>query len=135
MLQRVEGGDVSAELGSDQLLVVASATSKGGVLGDVEVGSGAFTPQGDGVNDLLSIQYTLFRVRESSQVQVGVYELDGRPVWQAPPTVQGAGRHAVHWDGRDASGQLVRPGLYLARVEVETDQGRAVRVQPVAVAY
>ena len=83
LLQRVEGGDVSAELGSDQLLVVASAASKGGVLGDVEVGSGAFTPQGDGVNDLLSIQYTLFRVRESSQVQVGVYELDGRAVWQA----------------------------------------------------
>ena len=40
-----------------------------------------------------------------------------------------------HWDGRDAAGQLVRPGVYLARVEVETDQGRAVRLQPVAVIY
>ena len=105
------------------------------MLGDVEAGNGAFTPQGDGVNDLLSIQYTLFRVREASQVQVGLYALDGRPVWQAQPSVQGAGRHAVYWDGRDAAGKLVRPGVYLARVEVETDQGRAVRLQPVAVIY
>ena len=105
------------------------------MLGDIEAGNGAFTPQGDGINDLLSIQYTLFRVRESSQVQVGLYALDGRPVWQAPPSVQSAGRHAVHGDGRDEAGQLVRPGVYRARVEVETDQGRAVRLQPVAVAY
>ena len=135
LLQRVEGGDVSAELGSNQLLVVASAASKSGVLGDVEAGSGAFTPQGDGVNDLLPIQYTLFRVRQSSQVQVGVYALDGRAVWQAQPSVQGAGRHAVYWDGRDSTGQRVPPGTYLAQVEVETDKGREVRLQPVAVAY
>ena len=135
LLQRVEGGDVSAELGSNQLLVVASAASTGGVLGDVEAGSGAFTPQGDGVNDLLSIGYTLFRVREASQVQVGVYALDGRPVWQAPPSVQDAGRHLVHWDGRDAAGQRVPIGVYLARVEVETDKGREVRLRSVAVAY
>ena len=74
-------------------------------------------------------------MRQASQVQVGLYALDGRPVWQAPPSVQGAGRYAVHWDGRDAAGQLVRPGVYLARVEVETDKGLEVRLQPVAVAY
>ncbi len=135
MLQRVEGGDVSEELGSNQLLVVASASSARGFLGDLEVGSRAFTPQGDGVNDQLSIQYTLFRVQQASEVKVGIYALDGRRVWQAQPEAQAAGRHTAHWDGRDGAGQLVGPGIYLVRVEVETDKGSEIRLQPVAVAY
>ena len=69
LLQRVEGGDVSEELGSNQLVVLAAASSARGVLGDLEVGSRAFTPQGDGVNDQLSIQYTLFRVQQASAVK------------------------------------------------------------------
>ena len=91
LLQRVEGGDVSEELGSNQLLVVASASSATGVLGEMEAGRGAFTPQGDGVNDQLSIQYTLFRVQQASEVKVGIYALDGRRVWQAQPEAQAAG--------------------------------------------
>ncbi len=134
-LQRIEGGDVSEELGSDQLLVVASESSAQGVLGELEVGSGAFTPQGDGVNDHLSIRYTLFRVRAGSSVQVGVYALDGRRVWSAPVGVQRAGRHEIRWDGRDDAGQSVAPGIYLARVEAETDKGREVRMLPVALVY
>ena len=135
LLQRVEGGDVSEELGSNQLMVVASASSARGVLGNLEVGSRAFTPQGDGVNDQLSIQYTLFRVQQASAIKVGIYALDGRRVWQAQPEAQAAGRHTARWDGRDGAGQLVGPGIYLARVEVETDKGREIRLQPVAVAY
>ena len=135
LLQRVEGGDVSEELGSNQLVVVASASSARGVLGDLEVGSRAFTPQGDGVNDQLSIQYTLFRVQQASEVKVGIYALDGRRVWQAQPEAQAAGRHTARWDGRDGAGQLVGSGIYLARVEVETDKGSEIRLQSVAVAY
>ena len=134
-LRLLEGGDVSEELGSNQLVVVASASSARGVLGDLEVGSRAFTPQGDGVNDQLSIQYTLFRVQQASAVKVGIYALDGRRVWQAQPEAQAAGRHTARWDGRDGAGQLVGPGIYLARVEVETDKGSEIRLQPVAVAY
>ncbi|MCE2448816.1 MAG: gliding motility-associated C-terminal domain-containing protein [Candidatus Latescibacteria bacterium] len=128
LLQRVEGGDVSEEL-------VASASSARGVLEDLEVGSRAFTPQGDGVNDQLSIQYTLFRVQQASAVKVGIYALNGRRIWQAQPEAQAAGRHMARWDGRDGAGQLVGPGIYLARVEVETDKGSEIRLQPVAVAY
>ena len=135
LLQRVEGGDVSEALGSNQLVVVAAASSARGVLGDLEVGSRAFTPQGDGVNDELSIQYTLFRVQQASEVKIGIYALDGRRVWQAPPEAQAAGRHTARWDGRDGAGQLVGPGIYLMRVEVETDKGSEICLQPVAVAY
>lgn len=133
LLQKVEGGDVSEDLGSNQLLVVASALSQTGVLG--EVVAGIFTPQGDGVNDQLSINYTLFRVRQASEVTVGMHALDGRRIWQAQPGAQSAGRHMVRWDGRDEAGQLVPPGVYLARVEVATDKGSEVIVRSVAVIY
>lgn len=99
------------------------------------MGSRAFTPQGDGVNDELSIQYTLFRVQQASEVQVGIYALDGRRVWQAQSEAQAAGRYTARWDGRNGSGQLVGPGIYLVRVEVETDKGLEIRLQPIAVAY
>ena len=134
-VQRIEGGDVGEELGSDQLLVLASESSAQVVLGEVEVGSGAFTPQGDGVNDLLSIHYTLFRLREGSQVRVGVYALDGRRVWSAPMGLQYAGRHEIRWDGRDDTGRTVVPGLYLARVEADSDKGSEVRMSPVSIVY
>ncbi|MYI62878.1 MAG: hypothetical protein F4105_14720 [Gemmatimonadetes bacterium] len=104
-------------------------------MGDLEVGSRAFTPQGDSVNDQLFIQYTLFRVQQASVVKVGIYALNGRRVWQAQPEAQTAGHHTARWDGRDGAGQLVGPGIYLARVEVETDKGSEIRLQPVAVAY
>lgn len=135
LLQKVEGGDVSEELGSNQLLVVASALSQRGVLGEVMAGAGIFTPQGDGVNDQLPISYTLFRVRQASQVTVAVYALDGRRVWQARPGTQSAGRHIVRWDGRDEAGQSVPPGVYMAGVEVTTDKGSEVIVRSVAVVY
>lgn len=135
LLQRIEGGDVSEDLGSDQLLIVASALSQTGVLGKVDIGDGAFTPQGDGINDQLAITYTLFRVRQESEVTIAVHTLAGQRVWHMQPGAQGAGRHAVRWDGRDQAGQLVPPGIYLVRVEVATDKGSEVRIQPAAVIY
>lgn len=133
--QRVEAGDVSAEVGTNQLRVVALTASLGSVLEQVEVVPPVFTPQGDGVNEGVRIRYTLFRVLRGSQVEVEVYALEGKRVWKQQLGNQGAGRHAVEWDGRDEGGRLVGPGVYLVRVQVHTDKGRVMRVRPVAVAY
>ena len=46
-----------------------------------------------------------------------------------------SGRHIAEWDGRDGAGGRVTPGVYLARVKVETDKGNATRLRPVAVVY
>lgn len=135
LLQRVEGGDASVELGSDQLLIVASASSATGVLGDLETGPGALTPQGDGVNDRLDISYTLYRIQQPSDVQVSVFTLGGQRIWKTAAELQNAGRHTISWDGRNEDGRQVPPGIYLVRVEVETDQGTEARVRPIAVLY
>ena len=132
--QRVDPGDVSAELGTNQLRVLAVATSLGKVLGDVDVQPRAVTPQGDGVNDLVQVAYSLFSVREA-QVQIRVYGLDGRRVRQLYAGPQSAGAHLQLWDGRDDQARLVSPGVYLMRVEVDADEAKFARLQPVAVAY
>lgn len=133
--QGVEAGDVSAEVGTGQLRVVALAESLEAVLGEVSVQPAVFTPQGDGVNEQVQIGYTLFRVLAAPQVVAAVYTLAGERVWQQRLEGQSAGRHRVEWDGRDAQGRRVGPGVYLARVGVETDGGEVVRVRSLAVAY
>ena len=136
LLQKVEDGDASSQMGTNQLLIVASPESvKGGVLGQLEVQPVGFTPQGDGLNEQVQISYTLFRVLAAAEVEVEVVALNGERVWHRRMGRQGNGRHSVEWDGRAAAGQLVEPGLYLARVQVKTDQGRFARLQPIAVIY
>ena len=42
---------------------------------------------------------------------------------------------ALRWDGRDAAGDLVTPGIYLLRVAVEGDARDSQQIRPVAVVY
>ena len=132
--QEVESGDASAEVGTNQLRVLAISSSLEKVLGGVQVKPAVLTPQQDGVNDRLQLTYTLYSVR-STQVEVSVYALDGRRVRRLFSGTQSAGPQAQTWDGRDGGGQLVAPGLYLSRVDVDTEEGRFSRLHPVAVAY
>ena len=94
----------------------------------------AITPQGDGINDIVQVNYSLFSVRET-HVEIGVYGLDGRQVRQLYVGPQSAGAHAHAWDGRDDQSEVVAPGIYLMRVEVDADEDQVARLQPVAVAY
>ena len=136
LLQKVEDGDASPQMGTNQLLMVAASGSvKGGVLGQLEVQPAGFTPQGDGLNEQVQISYTLFRVLAAADVEVEVVALSGERVWHRRMGEQGNGRHSVEWDGRDTAEELVEPGIYLARVQVKTDGGSFARLQPIAVIY
>ena len=132
--QAVEPGDVSADVGTNQLRVLAAAATLGDVLREVEVSPRSFTPQGDGINDRLQLAYTLFRIR-SARVEVDLMSLDGRRLRRLFAGLQSAGRHEQTWDGRDEAGDLVAPGIYLLRVGVDADDGAFRRLQPIAVAY
>lgn len=133
--QEVEAGDASAELGTDDLRVLAFESSLGAILGEVSVEPALLTPQGDGVNDEVEIGYALFQVLEQAEVAVDIFKLSGERVRRLSPQTQGAGRNSVRWDGRDDTGRVVAPGIYLARVEVNADTGTHTRTLSVAVAY
>jgi hypothetical protein len=66
-----------------------------------------------------------FGLAKAGEVTLAVYGVDGRKVTTLASGVREAGTYRVTWDGRDGSGQLVRPGLYYARLT--TPQGRFTR--------
>jgi hypothetical protein len=57
------------------------------------------------------------------QVQIHVYNLNGQRVRELANATYGAGTHALSWDGRDAAGRRLPPGLYICRLAVHGPQG------------
>ena len=64
-------------------------------------------------NPRTSLRYSLAR---SGAVRLQVFDLQGRLVRTLLDGQQGAGAHAVPWDGRDEAGRAVASGTYLARL-------------------
>ena len=132
--QFIDEGDATALLGTDRM-VIAAADKLPGPLADLALDPLMITPNGDRRNDEVAVSYTLFGLQETD-VQVGFYTLSGRRVRQLSAPGQGSGPHShLAWDGRDETGELVPPGLYLCQVATTTSQGRFAASRPVAVAY
>ena len=91
------------------------------VLAGVDLGGGVLTPNGDGVNDQLTVSFTLQGIT-AAPVEVGIYDLRGRLVRQLVSQVRSEGRYGDIWDGM-TDGGMVPPGVYLAQVWVKTDLG------------
>lgn len=66
-----------------------------------------------------------FSLPVPTDVSLAIYDLAGRRVKTLASGVHAAGTHALRWDGRNASGSHVSPGLYFIRCA--TPQGQDVR--------
>ena len=123
MAQAVVAGDVDVQNDSATLQVVLANVGIKSI-GRVELGSPICTPNSDGVNDEVRLEYDLLNLAGAALVYIDVCDLSGRKLWAIDQTAHASGRFAVTWDGRDGSGLLLPPGIYLLRLEVETDKGR-----------
>jgi hypothetical protein len=132
--QPVLGADVGEGIGTNTLRVLA-ASSQAEKIRDVRLSSGVVTPNGDGVNDLLNISYTLFGLPDAVAAQINIYALDGRRVATRAVGLQRSGLQRAEWDGRDARGARLLPGLYLLGLEIEGEAAALTRLLPVGVAY
>ncbi len=94
-----------------------------------------FTPNGDGVNDQTSVTYNVLALTKAGDVDVRLYDLSGRLVHTLQATALRNGRYDLTWDGLDAHGELVPPGVYLIAVKVEGDLHSDMQLRPVAVVY
>jgi len=132
--QEAEGRDVTALRPAETLAI--GVDGAGAAIADVAITPNPFTPNGDGVNDVAQIQFALFKVYAARPVAIRFFSLDGRSVRQLEEQGMG-GRQQFAWDGRDDSGNLVAPGLYLCQIEVEADSdiGGQKRTHLIAVAY
>ncbi len=130
--QQVDGGNATALAEGQDLSL--SVPVGGKVLDDVVLTPNPFTPNGDGINDELTIQFSVFQVTADRQVRLRIYDLNGRRVWEGSSLVRG-GAHSLRWSGVDQSGLKVPPGLYICQLHMDADADDLSLSRIVAVAY
>jgi len=137
IFQRVDTDGMDAtELVDSSTARVSLLASEGALIQDVMMAS-VFTPNGDGINDELTVSFALLKVLEKRPLGVAFYDLSGRLVGQGHgvTTTGKAGQQTFTWDGRDLDGQAVAPGIYLCRIEVEADDRDNHLTRLVNIAY
>ena len=133
--QAADGGDVTGLSPAKSLAIRAQGADA--AIAQVAIAPNPFTPNGDGVNEVAEIGFSLFRVQAERALAVRIYTLAGRQVRQLEALATG-GQQRFIWDGRDEDGQVVAPGLYLCKIEVDADAtafAGQTRVHLIAVAY
>ena len=101
----------------------------------IELSTPVLTPNGDGINDQLEIRYSLFRLPGPVPVALEVYTLDGHRIARIEGGLQDSGPRHLLWDGRDETGQLLKPGLYLFSIVLTTQTTQARPLQVLGIAY
>jgi hypothetical protein len=116
--QKVDAGDANNLIEGNTVAVVTTAGAE--LLLQANVPK-VFTPNDDGANDVASISYDLLEIIGSTEVTITISDLAGRMVREVYAGADAIGHYEREWNGRDDSGQLVPPGIYLYRIEVDTD--------------
>lgn len=62
------------------------------------------------------------RVLRRAHLTLAVFDVAGREVVTLHDAVEEPGTYTMHWNGRSASGPLVAPGVYFARLDVGTER-------------
>ena len=133
--QPVAAGDASSSVGTNTNRVFFSNAAGGGILSAMQVVPAVCTPNGDGVNEESRIVFQVLRLVQEVDFSIGIYDLAGRRVRQLFFDALSAGAYEYTWDGRDATGELVPPGAYIARIAAETESGEEVLARTLSVAY
>ena len=131
--QSITAGDTSPDLPGNDLAVAVKLGET--IIAGEGIVPNPFTPNGDGVNDLASMNYQILKLTKGVPVTVSIYDLSGRLVRDLYSGTDQSGVYGVDWNGLDNSGILVAPGLYLSRISVDADRGQGDKVLLVAVVY
>ena len=115
--QQIEPGNAADEAESEQLSVRTSVGRS--LLFAPRAFPRIFTPNGDAINEVVTISYTLLRVTAPVPVSVSIYDLSGVLIKQVYTGDDSVGEYARFWDGTDGSNRRVAPGIYLYRLAVD----------------
>ena len=138
--QRLEGGN-AADFGPGDydelsgLFVAIPEEQIGDLVGQIALSTRVVTPNGDGVNDGLLLQFNLLQLTDRAPVRFDLFDLSGRRVAHADLGLHGLGPAEYRWDGRGADGRPVAPGTYMWRLRIDADAFAEDHYGVLAVAY
>ena len=133
--QPVLEGDANFDVSTNSLRVALTQKSVGEIVRAIEFNPSVFTPNGDGINDHIAIQYTVIQISEPKPIEVAIYDLAGRLVRVLADREQTGGIYTEMWDGRSDADEAVPPGSYVVSLSVDSGIGNFRRVGVVGVAY
>ena len=130
--QRVDPGDATDQVASSTNVVGLPVARD--LLLNVVFDAKVLTPNGDGINDALTVRADVINLLAPRPWHLRLYDLAGRVLVERTQAVTAGTRHFT-WDGRDQAGHRVPPGLYLLELHLDGDahQQRVRRV--VSVVY
>ena len=130
--QRVDPGDANDQIASNTNIVSLPVSQD--LLANMSLSSKAISPNGDGINDELTLEIALVNVLAPRPLRLRLYDLAGRPGYDHSRDSH-AGQQEIVWDGRDEHGKRVAPGLYLLEILVAGDAGDAKTQALISVIY
>tara|TARA_B100001250_G_scaffold414560_1_gene453886 strand:- start:4930 stop:7251 length:2322 start_codon:yes stop_codon:yes gene_type:complete len=116
--QRVESGNADKNAGSDSDIVRLSVDAK--VIDNVTFNTHHMTPNNDSINDELKIDIDVINVLTPRTLTLEIKTLTGKIIYDFSDEIT-AGEMHLFWDGRDSFQNKVPPGLYLAKISIDTD--------------
>ena len=140
-LNATQNTDLDPEAGTPYSWLLSAATSEPKTLSQVRATPAIFTPNSDGVNDFTTIEFILSKIDTPRDINIRLFDLSGHLIrnLNPPPLLAGSYQTARtapgFWDGRDTTGSLVPPGLYLYQVKVEVDSGDETATGLIGVVY
>ena len=125
--QRVDPGDATDQVASSTNVVGLPVARD--LLINVGFDSKVLTPNGDGINDALTVRADVINLLAPRPWHLRLYDLAGRVLVERTQAVTAGTRHFT-WDGCDQAGHRVPPGLYLLELHLDGDahQQRVRRV-------
>ncbi len=130
--QRVDSGDATDQVISSTNIV--SLPVERDLLLNVVFNTTVLTPNGDGINDEITVLADVINILEPRLLRLRLYNLAGHLFAERSQTVT-AGTQRLAWDGRDQNDQRVAPGLYLLELHVQGDALQQRVQRAVAVVY
>ena len=131
--QSINPGNAADEVLSEALTVRTSLSQR--LLTDMLVEPKVVTPNGDGVNEKVDFSFKLLQITSRVSLSLKIFDLSGEKRRVIRKNNQYSGFLHFSWDGRDNSGNLVPPGLYVYQVSVEAENREDLLTGTIGVAY
>ncbi len=93
----------------------------GTLVGEIQLDSRVFTPNGDGIHDEWRVFFNLLQLTRPTPVTLQLYYLSGRRVTTEFDEERGIGPVELAWDGVTDTGKRLLPGNYIWVLAVHAD--------------